>query len=483
MEDSHSTSPTASDVLPRRLTSLAPELKHAIFVYLPDVPSAKALALSSSSFYHAFLDAQALILCQVLQNEMDTEMLRDCLAALRVSQIQIWSKEAILKILDDYFGGSLTPRSHTWRLSEALAISKVHGCVDFFATEFASSALSKNPTARGANAAPSSSEMRRIKLALHRFELHCNLFRYPSHNRMVRNKLDRNRLIRPDPFSAQEQHICFIEKFSPWENEQLGCVHEFLLQELTIPFCDVAKHDVDWGENSVPYVRGDRSEEEVYMAPHLSKGLEYLFRLVTADTYNARHDILHERDQGSDVRGRYRNRFSVVLRSQVEDDGVPLNEYTEEDEKRYLHPSFDSDNDRGPVEAWRWAHSKSSRSAFWFREDHQPLLQRGYVLWDLKRLIDWKILEKPVEDIIARKYLGYFERVERRAEREGQMESWKERSRIWQEGGRGWWAPGDESRVQWPSNHPKSKKPLPPNARREFFLGIPKIPKAARDLD
>ena len=450
MENDASASPTASCMTPLRLTSLAPELKYAIFKCLPDVPSAKALALTSPSFFQTFLDAQDLILTQVLQNEMDTEVLRDYLTALWVSQIQVWSKDAILKILDQYFGGSISHTSHNWKLSEAIAISKMNEYVDFLSQEFASSALFKNPTERGANAAPSSSEMRRIKLTLHRYELYCNLFRHPTHDRMVRDKLNRNRLVRPQPFGAHERRKVFFDKFSPWENEQLGCIHDFLVQEITAPFRDVAKHDVEWGENLVPYIDDDTGMgENIYKMSYVARGLEYVHRLVTANTYGARYDILAERDPQPRENRRYGYRLSDVLGLRIEDDGVPLKDYTEELKKLHIGPPFLNDSDRGPMEAWRWANSKSSKGQFYFREDHRPLRQRGYVMWDLQRLLNWKFLERRVEDVIAPPRRGYPERLRREAEWDGQKESFKERSRIWMQGGRGWWTPGDESHIRW----------------------------------
>ena len=457
MENFVSAPPTASCMSSLRLTSLPSELRFQIFICLPDVSSAKALALTSSSFFQTFLDSQQLILTQVLQNEMDTEVLRDYLTALSASQIQVWNKNAIHKILDAYFGETISHISHDWKLSEALAISNLNECVDFLATEFASSALFRNPSTRGANARPSSSEMRRIKLALHRYELYCNLFRHPTHNRMVRDKLNRNRLVRPQLFGAHEQRKVFFEKFSPWENEQLGCIYEFLIQEITTPFRDVAKHDVVWGELSVRYIDDATGMgDEFYRKSYVARGLEYVHRLITANTYGARYDILEEPDPERNERLKLRNRLSDVLGLQVEDDGVPLEVYTEELKTLHISPPFLNDSDRGPTEAWRWAHSKSSKGQFYFREDHRPLRQRGYVMWDLQRLLDWKLLENPVEDVIAQRRAGYPERLRQQAERDEQRESFKERTRIWMDGGRGWWTPGDESHIQWPRCHQKS---------------------------
>ena len=450
MEDLVSASPTASRMIPFRLTSLAPELKYAIFIFLPDVPSAKALALTSSSFFQTFLDAQHLILTQVLQNEMDTEVLRDYLTALSVSQIRVWSKDAILKVVDRYFENSISHTSHKWKLSEALAISKMNEIVDFLASEFASSALFKNPTATGANATPSSSEMRRIKLTLHRYELYCNLFRRPTHDRMVRDKRNRNRLIHPRQFIPLEKRKVFFDKFSPWENAQLGCIHEFLVQEITTPFRDVAKHDVEWGYNSVPYIDDNTGiGEDMYKKSYVARGLKYVHRLVTANTYAARYEILKEPDPEPRESRRFANRLPDVLGVRIDDDGVLFKDYTEELKTLHIRPPFSNDSDCGPMEAWLWANSDSSKGQFYFRNDHRPLRQRGYVMWDLQRLLDWKLLENRVEDVIAPHRPGYPERLRREAERNEQRESFKERSRIWMDGGRGWWTLGDESHIRW----------------------------------
>lgn len=98
----------------------------------------------------------------------------------------------------------------------------VHSCVEFFAAEFASFALSKNPVPRDSNAAPSCTETLRIKRNLYRFELYCNLFRKPSYDRMLRD--DRDCLVQPSPFGTQEQREIFLKMFSPWKSEQLGCI-------------------------------------------------------------------------------------------------------------------------------------------------------------------------------------------------------------------------------------------------------------------
>lgn len=290
MERADARSSTAGDTAQSQLTSLTPELKGAIFQNLPDVTSAKSLALTSSSFYYTFLDARSLILTHVLQNQISTDLLHSAFAAFKASKIPVWTKQAVRDFLGEYFGNSVPHESQKWNLSEALHMSKIHSCVDFFAAEFASFALSKIPTARGSNAAPSLTEMIRIKRILYRFELYCNLFRKPSHDRMIRGK--RNCLTRPNPFGKQEQRDIFFNLFSPWENEQLGCIHDYLVEEITVPFNDVAKHDVDWGELCVAWVDTYGIKEIFYKEGYLLKGLGFIFQLSTASTYDDRHSLL-----------------------------------------------------------------------------------------------------------------------------------------------------------------------------------------------
>jgi hypothetical protein len=69
--------------------------------------------------------------------------------------------------------------------------------------------------------------------------------------------------------SLEEQKYVFFSKLSPWENEQLACVHGYLLRLITpgklsdfkgllsiltrIDFDDIAEHDIVWGEMWVDY--------------------------------------------------------------------------------------------------------------------------------------------------------------------------------------------------------------------------------------
>ena len=56
---------------------------------------------------------------------------------------------------------------------------------------------------------------------------------------------------------------------------------------MTIPFTDVAKQDLDWGDHGVVYL-DDEINEKAYKEHCLARGLEYLYRVVTANTYAPR---------------------------------------------------------------------------------------------------------------------------------------------------------------------------------------------------
>ena len=414
-----------------QLTSLSPELKCAIFTSLPDVTSTKSLALTSSSFYYTFLDAQSLILTQVLQNQIATDLLHGAFAASKASKLPVWTKQAVRDFLTEYFGTSVPHKTHRWSLSEALHVSKIHSCVEFFATEFASFALSKNRTMHGSNAAPSFTESIRIRRVLYRFELYCNLFRKPGFDRMVRG--ERNCLIQPSPFEAQELRGIFFDMFSPWENEQLGCIHDYLIEEITVPFNDVAAHDVGWGELSVPWVDTFGSGEIWYKEGYLLTGLRFILQLCTARTYDERYDLLMS-DQVSE--GSFLSDALTPPRM-LHNNGVWLERYNDEEENLFVKSPFDEDHDSGPAEAWRWAHARCTKDRFYFLEDHRRFRQRGYVMWDLTRLLDWNFFALPSRALPQERLFNYHpERFEKEDKSNLQRDSFAERTRIWLEGGR-----------------------------------------------
>lgn len=204
---------TLSQSYTTAFTSLPPEIKQAIFCSLPDVASLKSLVLSHSSFYHVYLDAESLILGEILRRQIGSDMITLATVLSKSYNLRPWSKAGVLEFLSRLLEHE-APIS--WTLPQALFISQLHGHVEFFVAGFAAAKLA-DKTQKDL----SRNEKFRITRSLYLFELYCNLFRA-------------RKSAKADRFSAEEQRGLFFTRFAPWENEQLGCIHDYLFEQFSI---------------------------------------------------------------------------------------------------------------------------------------------------------------------------------------------------------------------------------------------------------
>ena len=191
------------------------EVKQAIMSTLPDVWSLKSIALTSSPLYRAFTGAEVVITSRVLLNEVELDVLPEAAAALESSRLKPWTRQRIQDFVFQHLH-SRGPPPQKWTLSDALLISKLYDHVYYFTADLASKTLVKPPisTYLKSNQAPlSQNEITRIIRAFYRFEIYCNIFRDPKRTINVR-----------------EQRDIFFSNFSPWENEQLACIHDYLFR-------------------------------------------------------------------------------------------------------------------------------------------------------------------------------------------------------------------------------------------------------------
>lgn len=143
-------------------------------------------------------------------------------------------------------------------ISIANTISKTYSHVEYFCECFVRERLplmhklmGRRPNPQDSR--PSQMELFRTRRALYRFQLYCNLnFRdvvdfHPG--RWVR-EMRNYRLGRS-----------FFNPFSPWVNEQLACVHDYLEGVLSRTFDDIAAHEVVWGALSVDWLAQGRRNE------------------------------------------------------------------------------------------------------------------------------------------------------------------------------------------------------------------------------
>jgi len=192
-----------------------------------------------------------------------------------------------------------------------------------------------------------------------------------------------------------EQRYLFFAKFTPCENEQLACVHVYLYRRLSLAFNEVTDHDVLWEEIPIG-VSLDREETSGWKEHYLSLGLEFLHRLVLADTYDRRYALLAPNLSRDDL-------FldaGLLVRKDDDDDVV-----SEDNEEGYGHiielPT--TGGDTGPIEAWRWANGYVSCAQIYYAEDKADLRGWGYCMWDRVRLMAWGAFGKSRSRKRARK--------------------------------------------------------------------------------
>lgn len=203
---------------------LSVELVRMILSAVPDVASLQAAVLSCPLFYSSFLEAEGEITAQVLLNQIDISVLPEAMVAFGSSSWHLRgtnpkNREVLVNFISqDNFQRPTPPRS--WSLRKALDLGRLHIYVDSFAKKFAMATLTKH-TLNQSNTVATHQEMCRIERVLYRFEIYCNLFReFPK---ALSGFYE-------DQALYDELQGLFFANFAPWESEQLGCIHDFLVQ-------------------------------------------------------------------------------------------------------------------------------------------------------------------------------------------------------------------------------------------------------------
>lgn len=204
---------------------LPPELAPIILSQAPDAPTLRNLVLSAPCFYHGFLAEEKSILHAVLWNEFGPAVLPEALALYKSSvPPQLNPDMARAEFFSTTHSKPEIPND--WTLSDSLALAKIHCDVNWFAAEFAETILPPSRKVIPEDCEPPTrNEMDRIRRALFRFELYRTLFPKEPHTFNV-GEFDR--------FDPEEEPKLFFDKFSPWENEQLATIYEFLWNKLSI---------------------------------------------------------------------------------------------------------------------------------------------------------------------------------------------------------------------------------------------------------
>ncbi|KAK1999106.1 hypothetical protein LX36DRAFT_710352 [Colletotrichum falcatum] len=213
----------------------------------------------------------------------------------------------------------------------------------------------------------------------------------------------------------------FFRRHTPWENEQLGCVLDFLEAEPAKASFEVVAHHVDFGEFSIDYltVLAD-GDENRYGQLWLSQGIDFLRRLSRETSWDEKKEL--PRLQFDTGNANLPEALCNVPQSRTDIDRVFL-EADAEEKLRLVMPEhkYEEDVDQGPL-----------------RGVDRRLRQRAHVLWDRDRIEKQHVLQGPSEDSGS----GYGDE-----EWEGSLESFDERSQTWRDGGAGHWSKSDTSRI------------------------------------
>ena len=199
------------------LEALPNELKHLVFAALPDVHSLVCAALTGFALYHALrTDERELSSC-VLLRQIKPEIFNDAIATWESKLLgrKIWTAPRIEVFFKEY-SNRVATFLQTCDLSKALSLAQFHLKVQYFAKDLAERALqvaTERSLPQEQVLPVNQNEMIRIERTFYRFEIYCNLFGD-----------SKSRHILPGP----EQRKAFWNRFSPWENEQLACVWEYL---------------------------------------------------------------------------------------------------------------------------------------------------------------------------------------------------------------------------------------------------------------
>lgn len=195
---------------------LPTEILQLILSRAPDAQTLQNLILSDPSFGRAFSAAQKLILNDVLVRQFRPRVLSDALATLSLTLCPPKDRHGVEEFLSQH-KPNLQTAPKNWTLNDALNLHQIHENVEYFANDFISS-LSTHPITGDPLSEPivlSSGERDRIYSTMYRFDLYCKLFSL--------SKLD-----------SDERRKMFLDKFSPWENEQMATIYEYLFGKLSI---------------------------------------------------------------------------------------------------------------------------------------------------------------------------------------------------------------------------------------------------------
>ncbi|KAJ6024278.1 hypothetical protein N7540_005075 [Penicillium herquei] len=204
------------------ISNIPVELRSAILRQLPTVQDLLSAIQSNKSLYEAFQEDSTTV-SHVLQKQIDTRLFPYVASFLELDKAPQIPRQYkyVAPILEKCFLVAISPNNETLAhitLCEALHVMQLHNTVQRFARKYATQVielLENEGLFHTSACSLTPSENYRMERSFYIFEVYCTLF-------------GRSRT----PLPLDYQLDAFFKRFAPWENEQLACVHDFLLDEL-----------------------------------------------------------------------------------------------------------------------------------------------------------------------------------------------------------------------------------------------------------
>ncbi|KAF2489262.1 hypothetical protein BU16DRAFT_598145 [Lophium mytilinum] len=414
------------------ITDLPCELVASILRNLDNFSSLLPSLLACRHFYSSFTENPR-IQSEVLQRQVTPALLPYSIALMEASRLpRPRTAASIHTLLDTLYKdpAQLIARLQTMPLPMVLRMGCTHNVIHDLAAEFATDAwglLLQGDSRVSGDLSLSSKEEFRFHRAFYRVELFFQLFRDYQGGEAG--------LLEAREFQQ------FLSRHPPWENEQLGCVHDFLEKRLSEASLDVVAHDIEFGEYEIDYLEfgGENYWKQLWM----SQGVHFIYQLLNEDSYEAKKALLKSAFSSKPI---YLHDALSSPAGDTDYDHVILEDYDHVQIEALAPRRDDQDTDKGPFSAWFSDYRSLPRDAWVMFSDKAGLRERAYVLWDsdrIKRFNLMNVFSSVPEDP---SYLCTDEDIV-----DDMRTSFDERSKIWQKGGSGYWSKNDTSKVEWPS--------------------------------
>ncbi|KAK3295314.1 uncharacterized protein B0H64DRAFT_144204 [Chaetomium fimeti] len=431
------------------ITELPCEVMAAILRNLDNLRSLTPALLTCRHFYTSFKQYHG-IEPAIVRNQVTPALLPYSVALLDASN---WPRSLAGGLLDTLYNepAQLSARVSSMPVSTLQQMARSHELIRKLSTLFATEAWGHlSPGNRDDDSISlSPTEDSRFCRTFYRLELFYRLFRTES------GVLD--------PDFEERTKSWFFSRHPPWENEQIGCAHEFLEAKLRQASRDVVAHDIFFGEIDIDYVSTGRDNNwnQLWVSalvhipyntaivlpdadrclagtkPQLSQGLEFIDKLMNADSYEAKRSLL------SSTFAKASASFPLAADWLTETDGdwdESVGDYDQEELLPAASAWVGSNLDRGPYEAWRAAHLGMPPVVSVMLDNNAWLRERAYVLWDWGRMqrIDLLAVIKagPSKDPSS-SWDG--------EEYDMMLKSFEERSKLWRQGMTGYWNGGEDA--------------------------------------